>query len=175
MPLPIDTVKKALENTEVEDLEMILSSVLSNSEWELKEDLYEAMKAARWWQYSEPNWYSTPDVRGHFSTMPIDVALRKVSKGLLVCNKFLGPMLVVLWPNLHRATTSMYVKVQGGVLKEARFGEPIKFEPLPDNLAGPANHWCWENNMKLVELKEAKDWGVPWDVYLIDKKEFMNG
>lgn len=175
MPLPIDTVKEALGRTGASDLDEILASVLSKSEWKTKEDLLDAMKGARWWQYCEKDWYSTPDVRGHFTTMPIDVAMRKVSKGLLVCNQYMGLMLVVPWPNLRKATTSMYVRVSDGVLKEARFGEPIRMSVVPDTLAGAANRWAWENDMKLVDLKEAKECGIPWDVYLVDRKEFING
>lgn len=146
-------VRKAILDISDSDFELLANGVLEASERKFFDELRIHMTNARWFTYSEPGWYSSPDVRGKFKEVPIWVAKKKTVHGILVDEAHLGPVLLIYWSNLYKARTSMYVKVQDGKLVEMRFGEPNKVQKLD-------SAWAAKNNMSVVTLDEAERAGV---------------
>ena len=149
---PIDIVRGALKNTSDEDIELY-PAVLKASEYSSYKELKEAMLQARWFSYSEEGWYKTPDIRGAFKEVPTKVAMNRISQGILVDEAHLGPVLLVFWKNLHKARTSMFVKVQNEKVVDIRFGEPVKHTEVSSN-------WLSSKNLSIVGLEEALENGV---------------
>ena len=147
--LCLSDVRRAVLDISDSDFELLANGVLAASERISFDELRVHMANARWLTYSEPGWYSTPDVRGKFKEAPIRVARKKTVHGILVDDAYLGPVLLVFWKNLHKARTSMFVKVQDGKLVEMRFGEPMKIQKLDKK-------WGTRNNLNVVTLEEAE-------------------
>lgn len=93
--------------------------------------------------------------------MPILVAAKKIQKGLVQCDEFLGPKIICLWKNLSKATTSLYLNTK---TLEASFGEPVSAPSID-------RHWAVSNNGRLVDLIDAAAHGFN-KVDVFDLKQF---